>query len=67
VDKCSESPISVKMAEELLHRIDALAGSTDVTRSELIKAAIEISLPLIEKHPFLVKILQWQEIERNKT
>lgn len=66
-DKCAESPISIKMTDDMLQRIDALAGSTDTRRSELIKACIEIGLPLIEAHPFLVKIIEWQAIERNKT
>jgi len=53
----TNNPLNIKIDDRLLGVVNAATNSLDCSLSELVRACLEIGIPVVTAHPDLVKLL----------
>lgn len=53
----TNNPLNIKIDDRLLRLVNTATISLDCSLSELVRACLEIGIPVITSHPDLVKLL----------
>jgi metal-responsive CopG/Arc/MetJ family transcriptional regulator len=57
--------ISITMPESLYNELNALACDLDVSRSHVIGHSLLIQMPVLKKHPMLIKFAEFEAVTQH--
>lgn len=56
----TNNPLNIKVDDRLLHIVNTATNLLDCSLSELVRACLEIGIPVITSHPDMVKLLPFR-------